>query len=267
MKEKNKKVVKAAPKKTAAKKTVTKKTATKPVVKKTTTAATKTSSKVTVKKVTKKPTTVKKPTPVKKVTPVVKKKTAEPKKVEVKKEVINPEEKFAYKKYIYYVGLITLAFILIIAVYEFATYYSYERYNYSYLLTSGTVDKKNVLKLETAKDTLSNLSGNYFIYISTTEDDETFQLEKQMTKLIKKYDLESIFYYLNVDNIYETKDYIDRINFNLNFNDVKITRVPVIIYINRNNEIIYNNVIDDRNGTMNVGDFQKLLDINGFTTK
>ena len=88
-------------------------------------------------------------------------------------------------------------------------------------------------------------------------------MEKELSKVIKKYNLSESMYFINVNTIKEEKDYINKLNNILGLKDVVITQVPTIIYykdgvVNKGNIITRSD-----NNIMNASDFQKLLDING----
>ena len=83
-------------------------------------------------------------------------------------------------------------------------------------------------------------------------------MEKELKKVINKYELNDQIYYLNVTEIKEKDDYIDKINKSLNLEE-KVTQVPTIIYIKEGKVVDIIKRSDDN--MMNVGDFQKLLDI------
>ena len=83
--------------------------------------------------------------------------------------------------------------------------------------------------------------------------------EQRIEKCEKRLDKhDDQFYYLNVTSIKEKENYIEDINKSLAL-DAKIKQVPTIVYIKEGKvvDIIERN--DDN--MMNVGDFQKLLDI------
>jgi hypothetical protein len=69
-------------------------------------------------------------------------------------------------------------------------------------------------------------------------------------------------YYINVTDLKNKKDYINKLNNTLGLKDVIITQVPTIIYF-KDGEVTKGNIIsrsDDK--LMSSGDFQKLLDKN-----
>ena len=85
-------------------------------------------------------------------------------------------------------------------------------------------------------------------------------MEKGLKDLINEYSLNDSMYYLNVTEIKDKEGYLDDINKALNLEDKKVTTTPTIIYYKDGKvvDIIERN--DDN--IMNVGDFQKLLDVN-----
>ena len=189
------------------------------------------------------------------------------KKVEPKKEVVEKtlKDDKEFKRYIYFAGILAMSFILLAAMFEIALFYSYDKLHNSYLLTTSVIDKSHNVSLKDAKETFSKLDGNYFIYVSYTGDTNIYNLEKRMKNLINKYNLNDRFYYVNTDDYTFSDYYIEFINNYLGMKDAFVVKVPTIIYVNRDNEVTYSNIItrnDDE--IMNIGDFQKLLDVNGF---
>ena len=71
---------------------------------------------------------------------------------------------------------------------------------------------------------------------------------------------EAPIYYLNITSIKDEEDYIDQINKALSLEEIKVTNVPTIIYYKEGKAVDIISREDDN--IMNVGDFQKLLDIN-----
>ena len=87
-------------------------------------------------------------------------------------------------------------------------------------------------------------------------------MEKDLAKLIKKYDLSENFYYIDITDIKDTEGYIDKLNKSLGLTDIKITQVPTIIYF-KDNEVLKNGIIERKDDKlMTANDFQKLLDLN-----
>ena len=88
-------------------------------------------------------------------------------------------------------------------------------------------------------------------------------MEKDLKKLIKEYKLQDKFYYINIDSIKSSDNKISLVNELLGLYDIKVEKVPTIIYVNKDNKVLRNNIITRKDDSlMEVGDFQKLLDIN-----
>lgn len=133
-------------------------------------------------------------------------------------------------------------------------------YNTSYL------EKNNLVK-ETINISDYNISndGDYFIYISYRGQKDIYNLEKNLKELIKKYNLQDKLYYIDVTDKLGNKELLQEINTTLKLEDFQVKQVPTIIYFNKNNEVLRNNIITrEDNNLIESADFQKLLDINGY---
>ena len=126
----------------------------------------------------------------------------------------------------------------------------------SYLLSTGTVNLV-IDDLDDVNQTLSEAPTEYFVLITYTNDENTYNLETGIKKIIDDYKLNTSFFYLNIKDYMEDKDYLQKLN-NV-FNTDKITKVPIILYY-RNGSLI-DTVKRDDNNVINAGDFQRLLDI------
>ena len=163
---------------------------------------------------------------------------------------------------------LAITLIITILLIGYFGYSMYNQYTEAKIQRSYLVSKKLVKKdynIEEDLTELKNLTGERFIYISYTGNKDIYNLEKDLKKLIDEYNLKDKFYYVNIDSIKNDDNVISAINNLLGIDEGLVTKVPTIIYVNKNNEILRDNVItrlDDN--LMEVGDFQKLLDINGF---
>ena len=255
-------------KKTSAKKPTTKKTAVKKnVTKKTTT------KKAPVKKTTTKKSATKTSTSSKTNKRVISVITNE----ELNKQETIKTEESTYDKELLLRMILIIAYTLIIAILLMGFIESYtnnlkvtDDYKPSYIVTEEILNKKNVLKLDSAEFELSKLNGDYFVYIGYTKinnkDVELFEMG--LANLIDKYDLKDKFYYVNIDSIIKEKNCIELVNKYLGYSDVLVSKVPTILYVNEDNIIRIENIITrEDNKMITVGDFQKLLDINQFVAK
>ena len=93
-------------------------------------------------------------------------------------------------------------------------------------------------------------------------------LDMGIANLINNYGLKDKFYYINIDSIINKNNKVGIVNNYLGYEDVLITKVPTILYVNSENIIRTENIITrDDDKLITVGDFQKLLDINQFVVK
>jgi len=129
----------------------------------------------------------------------------------------------------------------------------------SYLIKEKVISNE-MQTIEELKDVFSEAPSDYYLYISYTGSNEIYNMEKELTALINDYKISEQFYYLNVTNIKKEKDYISRINETLDLEEKKVTNVPTIIYFKEGKAVDI--IKKDGNNIMNIGDFQKLLDVN-----
>ena len=171
---------------------------------------------------------------------------------------VNKSERFIpIKNYIISIGIVIAAVLL--TIYGFAWYNVLKegKVSQSYLVKSKVISSE-IQSLDEVEAIFAEVPDEYFIYISYTGSEEIYNMEKDLKKVINKYELNDKFYYLNVSDIKEKKNYIDKINKSLKLEE-EIKQVPTIVYIREGKVVDIIERSDDN--MMNVGDFQKLLDI------
>lgn len=134
------------------------------------------------------------------------------------------------------------------------------------IYSTSYLEKNNLVK-ETININNYNISnnGDYFIYISYRGQKDIYNLEKNLKELIKKYNLQDKYYYIDVTDKLGNKELLQEINTALKLEDFQVKQVPTIIYFNKNNEVLRNNIITrEDNNLIEAADFQKLLDIIGY---
>lgn len=134
------------------------------------------------------------------------------------------------------------------------------------IYSTSYLEKNNLVK-ETININNYNISnnGDYFLYISYRGQKDIYNLEKNLKDLIKKYNLQDKFYYIDVTDKLGNKELLQEINTALKLEAFQVKQVPTIIYFNKNNEVLRNNIITrEDNNLIEAADFQKLLDINGY---
>ena len=176
-------------------------------------------------------------------------------------EKIKNERLVPIKNY-FIVGGVVLAIVLL-AWYGLAWHKVYEenKVNESYLMKESIISKE-INDLSEIEDVFSEVADEYYVYVSYTGDEEIYNMEKDLAKVIKKYDIAEDFYYLNVTNIKDKEKYIDEVNSALKLKDNKIVQVPTIIYF-KDGEVLKNGIITRKdNKMMTANDFKILLDKN-----
>lgn len=172
-------------------------------------------------------------------------------------KVTKNERFIPIKNYVIALGIVVAAVLL--TIYGFAWYNVLKegKVSQSYLVKEKVISNE-IQSLDEVEAIFAEVPDEYFIYISYTGSEEIYNMEKELKKVINKYELNDQIYYLNVTEIKEKDDYIDKINKSLNLEE-KVTQVPTIIYIKEGKVVDIIKRSDDN--MMNVGDFQKLLDI------
>ena len=198
------------------------------------------------------------------------KKTSSSKKKEVKntntkiskeevKEVEVAKHIFSTKNIMIVCGIILVLLLVLIYCKNVNNANETEKLSKSYLLNSGTVSLE-IKNLDEVKQILAESPTEYFVLINYTGNKDAYNLETGLKRIIDKYKLNDSFYYLNVKNIMDEDNYLNRLNNA--FNTDKIKKIPTILYY-RNGKIV-DVVTRNDNNIINAGDFQKLLDIYGY---
>lgn len=158
------------------------------------------------------------------------------------------------KNYVY--GAIILLAIVFIAWYAISWYEvkQQEKLMNSYLITTNTLSYE-IKDLNEVVQVLRESPSNYFVYVSYTNNEDIYKLEKKLKKVIDNYELKDEFYYINITDIKDNKNLITKLNDT--FNTTKISNVPCILYFKNN--VLEQVIMDDKN-IFNVNDFTKVLD-------
>ena len=127
-----------------------------------------------------------------------------------------------FKNYVI-AALIVLAICLgIVYIFKWFNVYKTNKLSVSYLIETKTITNE-ITSLENTKEIFSESPNDYFVYISYTNDEDIYNMEKELKTIIDDYNLNSQFYYINVTEYKDKTNYIDQINEALNlynmFND------------------------------------------------
>ena len=150
-------------------------------------------------------------------------------------------------KYKNYYIIVVIALLIILAVlYYFKVYETAKQKKYaeSYLVSNGAINL-SIDNLNEIKQVFSETSEEYFVFISYTEDETEYKLEKKLKPIIDNYDLKDSFYFLNTTKIKNNDDLYDKINDSFGLKKDKINSIPIIIYFkNKTYEIVDPNKLE-----------------------
>lgn len=163
---------------------------------------------------------------------------------------------FFSAKHYFFVFLGIAAILLLI--WYIASWYKVkkeERLMTSYLVSTNTVSLE-IDEISEIVQMLKELPSEYFIYISRTNDEEIYKLEKKLKKIINEYEIQDSFYYVNVTGESNVTTKLNDV-----FSTTEITNIPCILYFKDN---VLEKVIVDKNGTFNPMHLSELLEKNEF---
>ena len=189
-------------------------------------------------------------------------KNIEPNTKDVKKNEVDEKKentKPVTNKIFIIVFVVGIIILLGIYIYKSVGTENKEDMNNSYLLTSNTINLE-LKNLNEVSQVMAEAPQQYFVLISYTGDENAYNLEKDLKKVIDKYKLNDAFYYYDAKELKESGAYLELIN--KTFKSNKIKKIPAILYIKGNKVIDVVSRNDDN--MIKVGDFQKLLDIYDF---
>lgn len=163
------------------------------------------------------------------------------------------------KNYIYAFLVLLGGILLILYIFEWINVKKEEKLMNSYLITSNTINSK-IEDFDSLKQILNETSSSYFLYLSYTGNEDVYNFEKELKRVIDNYDLSDSFYYMDLTKIKESNEnYIETIKSELNISDLE--KVPAIIYV-KNGKIENATILDGIKETMlKVADLENLLDI------
>ena len=175
---------------------------------------------------------------------------------EEKKQVAEAKHRISQRNIYIIIGIVIVLAVVGFYFFRLEQTRNEEKLNSSYLISSGTVSLE-IKNLDEVSQILLESPTEYFVLITYTGNEDTYNLEEGIKTIIDDYKLSDSFYYLNIESIMDSDNYLTRLNSA--FNTDKITTVPIILYF-KDGELIDTVTRDDAN-IINAGDFQKLLDI------
>ncbi len=161
------------------------------------------------------------------------------------------------ENYLILMGVIVITILLVLLFTYFNNIYKVNRIKKSPLANVVTVKKEDKLSSISDKD--------YFLMISETNNQEIYDLEKEIDDILKENKLTKKFYYLDITKDKDDADLINRLNGKLGLDSIRLISVPAIIYFRDNKAV---NIISSNYGLpFKSGDFYQVLDIYELTKK
>ena len=149
------------------------------------------------------------------------------------------------KNYLYLLIMLIMVVVVTFSIVRIGDSYSNKKLEKSYLYKY--VSEVNVDEI---KNILTEPSSEMFILVTKTNDEDVYNFEKDIKRVIKTRDLRDNFIYID----YTNKNNLDSLNKILGSD---ISKIPAIIYY-KNGEFVTS--IDSSERMLNSGDFEQLLD-------
>ena len=172
------------------------------------------------------------------------------------KQVAEAKRSISQRNVYIIIGVIIVIAIIIFYIFQIQERRNEERLSSSYLITSGTINLE-IKNLDEVSQILAESPSEYFVLITYTGNEDTYELEEGIKPIIDDYKLSDVFYYLNIESIMDGDNYLTRLNNASNTDE--ITTVPIILYYR--DGVLVDTVTRADDNVINAGDFQKLLDI------
>lgn len=161
------------------------------------------------------------------------------------------------KNYIYSALILIGIILLIMYIFSWYQVKKEEKILNSYLINSKTIEFK-IDNLSDLEQSLSEAPLSYFVLVSYTGDENTYNIEKKLKRIIDKYKLNDIFYYVDATKSKDNGEYIDNLSKIFNTKDIKF--VPVLIYVEegKTKEVLNDITVDSVKNILEKYDFKAL---------
>ncbi len=158
------------------------------------------------------------------------------------------------KNYIYSIIILVGVILLILYIFSWYNVKKEEKLMKSYLISSKTIESK-IDNLQDLEQTLSEAPLSYFVIFSYTGNEDVYNMERSLKRVIDRYKLNDSIYYVDASKNLNNKEYIN--NLNKMFKTKNVKYLPVIIYVEEGKaKEVLNNITSDS--------FKELLERNNF---
>ncbi len=160
----------------------------------------------------------------------------------------------------YFLAAAMLIGVIFLFIYAFSwkTVKEEEKLLESYLINSNTISLE-IETLEELETFLIEQPDEFFIFTGYTGSEEEYLLEKDLKPIIDDYNLSSIFYYLDITDLMDDDDLINKLSDILG---KEIKHIPTIIYVKQG--VVAIQIDKDNNEYLEADDFIKLLEVYEF---
>lgn len=156
------------------------------------------------------------------------------------------------KNYLILLGVIVLVFTACLASYNLYNIYQENK------IKNSPLSQTEIL-YEDLKNATVEINADTFLVISYVEDEQVYKNEVEIKNMLKKQDLLDNVMYLNVTEYMLEEGFIQELNTVLKLKDnLTIETLPAIVYY-KDGEAV--KTIDSKDGLLNVGNFQQLIDM------
>lgn len=160
----------------------------------------------------------------------------------------------------YVIAILVVGLTIFLAFYflEWYKVKQIEKYGTSYLMKTNTVSME-IKKSEEIPLIFAEAPSEYFVFINYLNEEKTYKLEKDLKDIVDDYNLNNIFYYLNVTTLKDKdSNYADKLNKAFD-SDNKIKNAPTILYY-QNNELV-EVITSGKNEIISASDLKRILDV------
>jgi len=153
--------------------------------------------------------------------------------------------------------LIALSIFLVFYFFEWYKVKQIEKYGTSYLIDSNTISLE-IKSIEEIPVVFLEAPSEYFVFINYLNEKDNYKLEKNLKNIIDEYNLKDIFYYMNVTELKNEVNYINKLNKAFGI-DNKINSIPVLLYY-QNGKLT--EIIDSENDEIiSASELKRILDV------
>jgi len=161
------------------------------------------------------------------------------------------------KNYLIAALLVAVTIFLVLYLFEWYKVRQIEKYGTSYLVESNTVNLE-IKTIDEIPVVFSEAPSDYFVFINYLNEEANYKLEKQLKNIIDEYNLKDNFYYMNVTDIKEDDNYLNKLNDAFDV-DNKIKNVPTILYY-QNGEL-KETANSNANEIISASELKRILDV------